>query len=402
MKTIIYVVLIVVMPVLTYGQIFEEPVVDTAEFGRVKVDVGGDFALQFQGLEHNSPTTELYELVPNFNLPTANLNLDVTLADGISMYLRTYLSSRHHPESWVKGGHINIQSLNFIREGFLDGVMDRVSIRTGLDEINYGDAHFRRTDNADAIDNPFVGNYVMDAYSTEVFGELMFYSNGVLVVLGLSNGKLNQNVTVTTRTNSDNQPSFYGKVGYDNQFGNNFRARLTGSWYINQGTTTGLNLYGGDRAGARYYSVLVPEGEEDVFTSGRFNPGFVQLTAFQVNPFLKIGGLEFFGVYEYAGGGEADGEGFYHQLAGELIYRLGGKEQFYGGARYNQVTGQQTEDAATSNIRRLNVGGGWFVTPNILAKLEYVRQDYSGDGWQGQRFEEAWFRGIMIEGVITF
>jgi hypothetical protein len=402
MKKIIGGLLMCALPAFIYGQQFEEPVTDTAVFSGVKVKVGGDFALQFQDLKHNSDVDILYELVPDFNLPTANLNLDVLLADGIDMHLRTYLSSRHHNNTWVKGGYIRIHSLDFIRKGLLSGFMERLSIRTGMDEINYGDAHFRRTDNAEAIHNPFVGNFIMDAFSVEVFGEATFNYEGIIGVLGISNGKLNQSVTVTGQSNNDNKLSFYGKLGYDGMPVDALRLRLTGSWYVNRGTTTGTHLYGGDRTGSRYYSVLVPDGADDIFTSGRFDPGFLQVTSFQVNPFISYRGLEFFGIYEYAGGGEADGNGAYQQLEGELLYRFGGNEQFYGGAKYNLVSGRQTEDAATRNIRRINLAGGWFITPQILAKIEYVRQDYSGEGWTGQRFQGAWFRGFMLEGAITF
>jgi len=130
----------------------------------------------------------------------------------------------------------------------------------------------------------------------------------------LSNGKLNQNVTVTSRYNHDNAISFYGKFGYDKQFNNDLRARLTGSWYLNQGTSTGTYLFSGDRSGSRYYSVIVAEGADDNFKSGRFNPGFSQITAIQINPFVKYKGLEFFGIYEIANGGDKDGEGSFTQM----------------------------------------------------------------------------------------
>ena len=49
---------------------------------------------------------------------------------------------------------------------------DRRRVRVGHMEINYGDAHFRRSDNGNAIYNPFVGNYIMDAFTTEIGGEV--------------------------------------------------------------------------------------------------------------------------------------------------------------------------------------------------------------------------------------
>src|SRR5680860_288523 len=234
--------------------VFETAKTDTIPYDGVKVKVGGDFAMQFQGIDQNNDANNLVELGSNLNLPSANLNLDVQLIDGVRMHLKAYLSSQHHEETWVKGGHIQIDKLDFIKPGFMEGIMEYTTITIGLDEFNFGDAHFRRTDNARAIFNPFVGNYIMDAFSTEAFGEVTLQKNGLLAVLGVTNGKLNQSVVVTDE--SDNKLSFYGKLGFDKQLNSDLRVRLTGSIYSNHGTSTGTWLYGGDRSGGRYYNVL--------------------------------------------------------------------------------------------------------------------------------------------------
>lgn len=105
--------------------------------------------------------------------------------------------------------------------------MKFTSITIGYDEFNYGDTHFRRSDNARAIFNPFNENYIMDAFSTEPFGEVTVQNKGFLALVGVTNGKLNQNVRVNDQ--SDNKPSFYGKLGYDKQINDDLRVRLTGS-----------------------------------------------------------------------------------------------------------------------------------------------------------------------------
>lgn len=382
--------------------VFETSKDNNVVFDGFKVRVGGDFAIQYQGLNQSNAAGTTLDLVNNFNLPTANLNIDAQLADGVRMHLRTYLSARHHVESWVKGGHIQMDNLDFVADGFLSGLMQYSTIRIGLDEFNYGDAHFRRSDNARAIFNPFVGNFLMDSFSTEVFGEFTYQRSGFIGVFGLTNGKLNQGVTVggPRRNNEDNAISVFGKLGFDKQINDDLRVRLTGSFYTNQGTTTGSWLYGGDRAGTRYYSIMATADEATDF-DGRINPRFSQLTAIQINPFVQFGNLEFFGIYEVANNGDDQGNGSFTQIAGELLYRFGDRSQYYLGGRFNTVAGEMVEGAPAMDGSRTNFGGGWFMTNNMMMKVEYVTQSYDGAGWTG-RFAGGEFDGFNIEAVISF
>ena len=384
--------------------VFETQKSDSVPFEGLKARIGGDFTMQFQSLNNQNRANDLVELGTNFNLPTANLNIDVQMYDGILLHLRTYLSSRNHEEAWVKGGHMTLDKLDFIKPGFLSGFMEYATITIGMDEFNYGDAHFRRSDNARAIFNPFVGNYIMDAFSTEAFGSVTIQKNGFIGVVGLTNGKLNPNVIVND--NSDNKASFFGKLGYDNQMNDDLRVRLTGSWYINKGTTTGSYLYGGDRAGSRYYGVMetIVDNAARAGNSfeGRFNPRFKEMTAIQINPFVKFKGLEFFGIYEVVSNGSDQGSGKFTQVASELLYRFGNDENLYVGGRYNKVSGELTDIAPTTEINRFNIGAGWFLTKNILTKVEYVSQKYEGDGWIGGKYDGGEFNGLVIEATIGF
>ncbi len=381
--------------------IFETTKNNEVEFNGLSVKVGGDFAMQFQGISHTNAGDTLPDLGNNFNLPTANLNLDVQLADGVRMHLRTYLSSRHHTEAYVKGGYMQIDKLDFVKPGFLQGFMNIATIKVGMDEINYGDAHFRRSDNAQAIYNPFVGNYIMDAFTTYPYVEVNIQSNGLVGVIGLTNGRLNQNVL----DNSDKGFGVYGKLGYDNQINDDLRLRLTGSFYSSNDQSTREDLYAGDRAGARYYGVL---SYAENFRSGRFNPGYMRapnggyITSFQINPFIKFKGLEFFGLFETTKNGNESYGGGFTQLGAEAIYRLGAEENFYLGGRFNTVSGEEADGADTKDISRINIGGGWFMTKNVLTKVEYVNQSYSGAGWANGDYQDAKFNGLVIEAVISF
>jgi len=379
--------------------VFETSKNDTVVFEGVKVRVGGDFALQFQGLRHENSfgADPLVDLTSNFNLPTANLNLDVQLADGMRMHLRTYLSSRHHPEAWIKGGYLQIDKLDFIKEGLLSSLMEITTIRVGMDQINYGDAQFRRSDNAGAIYNPFVGNYIMDAFTTEPFFELTFQPSDWIIVAGLTNGRLNQSPIA-----GDDGFVFYSKLGWDKQMNDDLRLRLTGSLYSSSDKGTRDYIYGGDRAGGRYYETLATENAGSDFDP-RFNPRYAYQTAIQFNPFVKFKGLEFFGIYEVVNNGDDAVGGGFNQLGAEVLYRFGQSEQWYLGGRYNSVTGDQTDAADTDvDINRINFGGGWFMTNNVLLKLEYASQEYSGNQFANSRFQDGKFNGVVLEAVIGF
>lgn len=370
-------------------------------FDKVFVRMGGASSLQLQSLSHeNSGAVALKEIGTNFNLATANWDMDVVLGKGLRMHLRTYLSSRHHPEPYVKGGYLQIDQLDFVSEGFMADFMKYATLKLGHMENNYGDAHFRRSDNAHALNNPFVGNLIMDGFTTEVGAELYYRKNGWLYMIGFTNGKLNQGVD-----NPDTGgASFLAKFGYDKQVSENFRWRLTGSMY-NTGRVRRSYLYSADRAGSRYYLVLEDDqaSARSDFRSGRYNPGLNnKIRAIMINPFIKTGGFEFFGTYENATGrsnGETDNRTA-TQWALESIYRFGEKERTYIGARYNTV---DSEEANGDNIEinRFNLVAGWFLTKNMLAKFEYVSQKHSGYN-PTSVFNGGKFNGVMLETVISF
>ncbi len=391
-------------------------------FDHLRVKVGGAFALQFQGLSHENTATpvlntagvnqnQLYKISNNFNLPTANLDIDVALYDGVNLHLRTFLSSRHHNETYVKGGYLQIDKLDFIQKDFLKDFMKYATIKVGQDELNYGDAHFRRTDNAYSLTNPFVaGNLLMDAYATFPFIEVYYRRDGFIGMVGASNGRLNQTAT------SGTAPSLYAKLGYDKQLNEDLRVRLTGSIY-NNANSSRLDFYNGDRAGSRYYFVMESAYASGTSTantgaatlnSAKVIPDFVnKMTAIMINPFIRYKGLEFFGTYETVSGrnlAETDRR-TYNQYSAELLYRFGKEDSFYFGGRYNKADGKLASTATTTgndiSVTRFNIGGGWFMTKNILAKIEYVNQKY--DGYSSTSiYNGGEFKGYVIEAAIAF
>ena len=404
---------------------FEDPTVDTIGFDGVRVRIGGAFAQQFQTLSHSNESifvddgdggnaNELYALSSGFNLATANLNIDAQLADGVRLNLVTYLSSRHHPEAWVKGGYIQFDKLAFLNSEFIDNIMQTVRIRVGHMEVNYGDQHFRRTDNGNALYNPFVGNYIMDAFNTEIGAEVYYMKGNILGMVGLTGGEIKGDIAEVPDLPNDEKakrsPTILGKLGFDNgqtgSYKGDVRFRVTGSVYYTASSSRNF-LYAGDRGGSRYYLVMEPTGSSagSQFRSGRYNPGYLdEVTAFQINPFVKFGGLEFFGALEFASGKsqfEPDTRSSM-QIAAEVLYRFGAKENIYLGARYNTITSEDRDAIEDEiSINRYAFAAGWFITRNIVLKAEYVNQDYK-DFVETSILHEGNFNGLVIEAVVGF
>lgn len=366
---------------------------------------GAAFRQQWQSLTQENdadpllfPDNVLPELGPGFNTANANLFLDAQLAEGVRVHVTTYLSSRHHREAWVKGGYLQFDAFPMLNSPALDALMENVRIKVGHYEINYGDQHFRRSDNAQAIYNPFVGNYIMDPFTTEIGGEVQYLNNGFIAVFAVTGGEIKGDIS-----DSDTRaPAFIGKLGYDTGYTMNgetgMRFRLTGSFYTTSKSNNNT-LYGGDRAGSHYFGVI--EGGD---FSGRFNPGMRnEVTSFMINPFLKINSFEFFGTYEHANGssvGEPDNRDW-NQFGIEGIYRFL-NDQLYLGARYNNVSGELIgSNGLDVTIDRFQLAGGWYLTDKVLMKIEYVTQNYD-DFPSDQVYNGASFDGIVIEGIVAW
>ena len=390
--------------------VFEAPKEAGVPFTGFKLDFGAAFTQQFQGLAHENTAVldpdgdgtaenQLMTIGQGFNLATANLYVNAQLAPGIRVALTSYLSSRRHNETWVKDGYLLIDG-SPIDQPLLNTVMEYVTIKAGHMELNYGDQHFRRTDNGQALYNPFVGNLMLDAFTTEIGGEVYVRANGVLGMVGITDGVNKGDVTNPQRRT----PGYYGKLGVDRQLSDDVRVRLTGSLYAVQKTPS-ATLFNGDRAGSRYYMVLENTAAtiDGQATSGNINPGLSnKLSAWQLNPFVKVRGLELFGVVERAEGrttAETENR-VWNQYAVDGVYRLL-DDQLYVGARYNTVAGQLRNVAQEVSADRTAFAAGWFITPSILLKGEWVTQKYNDfpttDIRNGGKFD-----GFVVEGVVAF
>jgi hypothetical protein len=394
--------------------VFEPPKEDAFQipFNDLKLDWGVAFSQTYQSLKHRntasitgSSTNQPINIGRGFDLAGANMYLNGQIADGVRLGLTMYLSARHHNEVWVKDGYILIDKLPFKLEamnGIANTLFEKyVTLKVGHFEINYGDAHFRRTDNGQGMYNPFIGNYLLDSFTTEIGGELYLRANGFLAMGSITGGEIKGNV----QNSVNRRPAFITKLGFDRQINPDLRIRLTASNYTIRKSPSDT-LYAGDRAGSPYFCVLESAsggcGTSQGF-SGTINPGFSwRVMAFQVNPFVKYKGFELFGVIEHATGRSATelADREWNQAGGEAVYRFANDHLFVG-TRLDRARGQLANSINQVSNNRTQFAAGWFLNHYLLMKAEYVVQNYKNypvtNIFSGGRFQ-----GFMGDAVLAF
>ncbi len=393
MKRIIFLFALSISVFILQAQQFESEKINHEEFKDVKVRVGGAYAIQLQMIDHelaSSSTETLKDIKNNFNLPTANLSLNVDLAPGVHLFVNNYMSSRHHEEAWVEGGYITFDYLPFLPSA--KNIMKYLTVRVGVMNPNYGDAHFFRSTNGYVVNNPFVGNFIMDNYTTNPGMEFLFRKDGFIGLVAVNNGRMNYG----RGNNVDQDLVFNWKAGFDKQLTDDFRLRATLSgFHVGKGHS-GVYLWDGDRAGARYYNVMQLQDADDNFRSGRWSPGSGQteMNTYMFNVFAQYKGFELFTILESMKGVKGGTDQHFTQTAVQLLYRKG---SIYLGGRYNLVSDKKDDE---STVDRVNIGGGWFMTSNIVFKLDYVVQNY--DGPAHGYADGGNFKGFVVEAAIAF
>jgi len=386
--------------------VFEMPKPNDGAFSGPQLDIGAAFTQAFQSLKHSNTAAprivggkdqnQLISIGAGLPLASANLVVNAQLAKGVVVSLENYLASRGHEQFYVKGGYLQIDE-SPIDLAPLNGVMKYTTLKVGMFENNFGDSHFRRSDAGQAMYNPFVGNYIVDPFTTEAGAEVYVRNGSVFAMGAVTSGEMRGSVATPEKRGW----ARYGKLGVDKQVNEDLRVRLTGSLYkadraLNQ------TIYSGDRPGSRYYDVLVDSVGRDRW-SGTIQPGFRNnVTALQINPFVKFRGLELFGSID-RGQGRAATETANRKLsqyAADAVYRFAG-DKFYVGGRYNAATLRLQGIANDVSAERGALAGGWFISPLVLLKGELVNQRYY-DFPSTDRRAGGKFNGFIMEGVVAF
>jgi hypothetical protein len=327
----------------------------------------------------------------------------------VEMYFDLYLASRNHPsQTYGNQGYLLIHDIpeNLVGlHNVLNPIFKRVDVKVGAFLIDYGDQVTRRSNNAIVQANPLVGNYVMDPNLVSVGGEVM----------SKPGGRYGWLVGVTNGTNTEDWSAGRG-IAY-NAKGWVYPIqplRLSASFFRANHTDSNASratLFSGNRSGERYGGVLgggqapggvLANGGKDV-TAFQFD-GTWDAQAMPIKLYGHIGRTSDKDINGPLPGTPEESWKYY---SGEGVYNL--TKNVYAAARYSGAIADKFNGFdSDGKVTRIQIGGGLWLTRNMLVKVEWVDQKYTGfsagdivnngiDAGRGPRF-----KGLVSEFSFAF
>lgn len=371
---------------------------------------------RLQWLEQDDVTirgVEGADLEPSFQTAWGDLAFMAEVGDGdLIVFADLYLSSRPHASTtYGNEGYMLFRRIPDDLPGndFLNDTIFRfVNVKAGHFEIDFGDAHYRRSDNAWVSRNLLIGNYLVDPDVEEIGVEVFTKPAPVNALIGVSSG------TTTENTNTGRGlAAVHGKVWVEPA--RDFRVSASG-YYVDHsdnpttgpGATKG-SLFSGRRSGGPYASVWGGGNSPGDLTIG----GDELVTALQGDVTWSPGPFEFYGhlgwMEDADPNGSAPGKPTERWIYGaaEAAYFFTARTWVagrYSFAQADDVKGQDSE----GQIHRGQVGVGHWLTRNTLIKGEYVYQVANGfdpaNGVVGgvDIAEDPSFNGIVMEVSFKF
>ena len=178
--------------------------VEIGNIGDLQLSLGVHTVGTVQALSHDNAFDRsgdpLGDLEPGFQTAWGNLEVLGTFGeeDEIELFFDLYIASRPHPsETYGHEGYLLIRGVpeSLKRLQKLDRIFDAVSLKVGHFEIDFGDHRFRRSDNADAQNNPLIGNFVIDPEMVEVGAEIFSKPGLFNWLIGVSSGTNTEDFT---------------------------------------------------------------------------------------------------------------------------------------------------------------------------------------------------------------
>lgn len=371
-----------------------------------------------QALDHknvfDTKGNALAKIEPGFQNAFGNLGFVGKFGknEEIEIVFDMYLSSRNHPSStYGNEGYIimrgipeNLQSLKF-----LEPILEKVDIKAGHMLVDFGDAAMHRSNNAKVQANPLIGNFVIDPNIVSI-GMQASSKPGTRFgwLIGASNG------TTTEDWNVGRGFAYNAKLIFYPIKGVRTSASYIGTDQSDNPTKaaggSSMQMFTGNRSGERYAGVLGGgQAPGNVFPQAgeKFSAAQLDLTFDNGSP-IKV--YAHYGITQdkdINGSAAGTPQEKWNYYAADVTYEL--TSALYAAARYsNAATSQLAGNASDGQVARIQVGGGFWLTKNLLMKMEYVQQKYSGfaAGQMVNNGIQAWrdpeFSGFVSEVSFSF
>jgi predicted porin len=374
--------------------------------------VGTAQALSHENV-YNSTGAKVADVEPGFQNAFGNLGFIAKFGknEEIEVVFDMYLSSRNHPsQTYGNEGYIvmrgvpeNLQSLKFLAP-----ILSKVDIKAGHMLVDFGDAARHRSNNAIVQDNPLIGNFVIDPNIVSIGMQVASKPGRYGWLVGASNG------TTTEDWNIGRGFAYNAKVYAVPVKGLRTALSFIATDQSDNPTKaqggSSMQMFTGNRSGERYAGVLGGgQAPGNVFPQAgeKFSATQLDVTWDNGSPLKLYGHYGITQDKDINGTAAGTPEEKWNYYAADAKYEI--TPALYAAARYSSA---QTDMLAgnTSNgiVDRIQVGGGFWLTKNLLMKVEYVQQKYSGfalgqmvnNGIQAWRDPE--FSGVISEVSFSF
>lgn len=372
-----------------------------------------------QTLDHknvfNAAGAELPKLEPGFQNAFGDLGFIGKFGkkQEIEVVFDLYLSSRNHPSTtYGNEGYMILHGVpeNLENLKFLEPILEKIDIKAGHFLVDFGDNNLHRSNNAMVQKNPLVGNFVVDPNIVSI-GMQVNSKPGTRFgwLIGANNGTTTEDWTVGRGFAVNGKLIFYPIKPL--RLSTSYMAADNSSNATKTAGGSALQMFSGNRSGERYAGVMgggqapgnvFPQAGEQV-TAAQFDVTYDD-DAFPIKVYGHIGRTQDKDINGNAAGTPEETWNYY---TGDVVYKF--TPALYGAVRYSGATTDMLNGRETDGkVNRLQVGGGFWLTRNMLMKLEYVTQKYRGfrQGDMVNNNIQAWrnpeFDGFVAEVSFAF
>ncbi|MDP3703170.1 MAG: hypothetical protein Q8R78_02125, partial [Candidatus Omnitrophota bacterium] len=312
-----------------------------AQVGEMDLYMGLDTVGRFQWLGQGhvadtvgSDSVLSGPLSPGFQTAYGNFSFLADFEKQMEVYFNVFIADSPHPDK-LQGdeGYMLIRQLpDALGETRLaTAIFDNIDVKAGQFELDFGDAHYRRSLNAAVQHNPLIGNYVIDPRSTEIGLEVSSDAGRFPVnwLIGVGSGGEAQDFQ------KNHALSLHGKLwGHPTE---HLRTSSSIYWTDQSDTPTSSrsNLFRANRSGSPYAGVL-----DNSSAAGDVLPVEGQrVLATQFDATWEDDPVELYGHFGWVQDGDTNGDSSGSPRTSWLYYAAEGSYHFtdrlYGALRYS-------------------------------------------------------------------